>query len=133
MDKLDCIEDYFASIRAYYLFQIGRFSNQPEYKSFILEKRFLNGAKVSFISNLMLAIKEDLVDNKGNMEYQSKVFLKSLENSVLYIATKVEDGYKLSNYTFPDAATLVAIVRNKLAHGKYTIDFEMKMSAIPLF
>jgi len=124
MDKLGCIEDYFASIRAYYLFQIGRFSNQLEYKSFILDKKMLNGAKVSFISNLMLATKEDLVDNKGNMEYQSKVFLKSLENSVSYIATKVEDGYKLSNYTFPDAATLVAIVRNKLAHGKYTIDFQ---------
>lgn len=124
MDKLDYIEDYFAAIRAYHLFQIGKYSNKPEYKSFILDKRCLNGAKVAFLSNLMLAIKEDLVDNKGNMEYQSKVFLKSLENSVLYIATNVKDGYKLGNYIFPDAATLVAIVRNKLAHGKYVIDFE---------
>lgn len=124
MDKLDCIEDYFASIRAYYLFQIGKFSNMPEYKSFILDKKYLNGAKVSFLSNLMLAIKEDLVDNIGNMQYQSKVFLKSLENSVSYIATKVENGYKVGKYTFPDAATLVAIIRNKLAHGKYVIDFE---------
>ena len=73
MDKLDYIEDYFAAIRAYHLFQIGKYSNKPEYKSFILDKICLNGAKVAFLSNLMLAIKEDLVDNKGNMEYQSKV------------------------------------------------------------
>lgn len=124
MDKLDYIEDYFASIRAYYLFQIGKYSNKPEYMGYILDKRCLNGTKVAFLSNLMLAIKENLVDNKGNMQYQSKVFLQSLENSVSYMATKVEDGYKLGNYIFPDAATLVAIVRNKLAHGKYVVDFE---------
>lgn len=123
MNKIDCIEDYFASIRAYYLFQMGKFFDEPEYKNFILDKKYLNGAKVAFLSNLMLGIKEDLVDNKGNMEYQSKVFIEALENSVGMIATKVENGYKLSNYVFPDAATLVAIVRNKLAHGKYTIDF----------
>ena len=124
MDKLDCIENYFSSIRAYYLFQIGKFSNDEEYKKYILDKRYINGAKVCFLSNLMLGIKEDLVDNKGNMEYQAKVFLDSLENSVDFIANKVENGYKVGNYVFPDAPTLVAIIRNKLAHGKYTIDFE---------
>lgn len=124
MEKIDCIENYFAAIRAYCMYQIGRISNIPEYKDYILDKYCLNGTKVAFISNLMLAIKEDLVDNKGNMEYESKIFLQKLENSVNLIATKVVDGYKLSNYVFPDAATLVAIVRNKLAHGKYKIDFQ---------
>ena len=124
MDKIDCIEDYFASIRAYYLFQIGKFFNIPEYKDYILDKNCLNGTRIAFISNLMLATKENLVDNKGNMQYESKVFLEKLENSVTSVATKVKDGYKLGNYTFPDAATLVAIVRNKLAHGKYRIDFK---------
>ena len=124
MNKVDCIEDFFASIRAYYLFQIGLVQNKEEYMSFILDKRCLNGAKVSFISNIMLGIKENLVDTKGAMDYRSKTFLKSLEDSVSYVATKVESGYKIGNYVFPDAATLVAIIRNKLAHGKYKIDFE---------
>ena len=124
MDKIDCIEDYFAGTRAYYLFQIGIFENRPEYLDFILDKKYMTGAKVSFASNIMLGIKEDLVDTKGAMDYQSKVFWDSLERSVNLIATKVPNGYKLSNYIFPDAATLVAIVRNKLAHGKYKIDFE---------
>ena len=124
VDKVDCIEQYFAAIRAYHLFQIGKFFNIPGYKQYILDKDCLNGTRVAFISNLMLAAKEKIVDNKGNMEYESKIFMDALENSVTSIATKVGNGYKLSNYVFPDAATLVAIVRNKLAHGKYRIDFE---------
>ena len=124
MDKLDCVYDYFKATRAYYLFQFGIILNKEEYLQFILEKENINGAKVSFISNIMLGIKEDLINNKGANNYQSKIFINKLENLVNIIATKVPDGYKLSNYVFPDAATLVAIVRNKFAHGKYTIDFK---------
>lgn len=124
MDKLDIIEDYYVAIKAYYLFQVGKFFDMPEYKEYILDQDNLNGARVAMVSNLMLAAKEQIVDNKGNMEYGSKIFMDALENSVTFIASKVENGYKLSNYVFPDAATLVAIVRNKLAHGKYIIDFE---------
>ena len=54
---------------------------------------------------------------------KSKVFVKSLEDTVSYIATKVSNGYKIGNYIFPNAETLVAIVRNKLAHGNFKIDF----------
>ena len=124
MDKLNCIEDYFASTRAYYLYHLGNYLNRPEYLDFILDKRCLNGAKIAFISNVMLGIKEDLVDTKGAMDYRSKLFINVLERSVDYIATKVSNGYKLGNYIFPDAVTLVSIVRNKLAHGKYKIDFD---------
>ena len=124
MEKIDCIEDYFAGTRAYYLYFIGTFEKHPEYLEFILDKKYLNGAKVACVSNIMLAIKEDLVDTKGAMDYQSKVFLELMENSVGMIATKVSNGYKIGNYVFPDAVTLVAILRNKLAHGKYRIDFE---------
>lgn len=124
MEKLDIIQDYYFAIKSFYLFQSGRLFDIPEFKDYILDKDNLNGTRVAIISSLMLAAKEKIVDNKGNMEYSSKIFMDALENSVLFIATKVENGYKLSNYVFPDAATLVAILRNKLAHGKYIIDFE---------
>ena len=124
MNKIDCIEDYFAGIRAYYLYQFGAILDKPEYMDYILDKKYLNGAKVVFLSNIMLGIKEDLVETKGAMDYQSKVFLNSLENTIDFIATKVENGYKVGNYVFPDAPSVVAIIRNKLAHGKYKIDFE---------
>ena len=124
MDKINCIEDYFSGIRAYYLFKLGQFYNNLEYMSFILDKRNINASKIIFLSNIMLAIKEDLVDTKGAMNYQSKVFINSLEESVSFVATKVENGYKIGNYVFPNASTLVAIVRNKLAHGKYKMDLD---------
>ena len=124
MDKLDNIQDYYIAIKSFYLFQVGKFFDIPEYKEYILDKDNFNGARVALISNLMLAAKEKIVDNKGNMEYSSKIFMDALETSVSFIATRVENGYKLSNYVFPDAATLVAILRNKLAHGKYVIDFD---------
>lgn len=123
MDKINCIEDYFAGIRAYYLYWIGKYSSQYQFMDYILNKKALTGAKVGIIASLMLGIKENLVDNKGNLVYKSKIFLNSLERSILFIATKVEDGYKIGNYFFPDAASAVAIIRNKLAHGKYKIDF----------
>lgn len=124
MDKINCIEDYFSGIRAYYLFKLGQFYDKPEYMDFILDKRNINASKIVFLSNIMLAIKEDLVDSKGAMNYKSKVFINSLEESVNFVATKVDDGYKIGNYIFPNAASLVAIVRNKLAHGKYKMDLD---------
>lgn len=124
MGKLEGILNYFCGTKAYYLFWFGTFFNNPEIKEYILEKRHLIGARVAIISNIMLGIKEDLVENKGERVYESKVFINALEKSVSNIATKVSNGYKIGNYVFPDAETLVAIVRNKLAHGNYVNDFE---------
>lgn len=124
MDKLKCIADYYAGNKAYYLFWRGKYSGYPEWRRYILENKYFVGAQIGCISNIMLGIKEDLVDNKGGFVYESKVFLKALEDSAEVISKKVSDGYKIDNYIFPDAATVVAIVRNKLAHGKYIIDFE---------
>lgn len=121
--KLECVEEYFCSTKAFYLFYLGFYSGNQEYKKYILDKHYLNGTKIAFLSNIMLNIKEDLVDSKGNRIYDSKLYYSALESTVETIATKVENGYLLDNYLFPDAATLVAIVRNKLAHGKYYIDF----------
>lgn len=124
MDKIDCIEDYFAATRAYYLYFIGRFSNDFELMNYILDKKYLTGAKLSMISNIMLGIKEDLVDNLGYLDYRTKLFSNELEKAVDQIADKVTEGYKVGNYVFSDAATLVALLRNKLAHGNYKIDFD---------
>ncbi len=124
MEKIDCIEEYFSATRAYYLYFIGRFLNDLELMNYILEKRYLVGAKVSMISNIMLGIKEDLVENLGYLDYRTKLFTNELEKAVDQIAYKVNEGYKVGNYIFPDAATLVALLRNKLAHGNYKIDFD---------
>lgn len=110
--------------KAYYLFWFGHYYDQPELKQYMLDKRNILGCKIAIISNIMLGIKEDLIENQGERNYRSKVFLKSLEATVDNIATKVSNGYKIGDYVFPDAETLVAIIRNKLAHGNFVIDFD---------
>lgn len=124
MKKEDCLYNYFCGTRAFYLYLLGNVYNNNEYKNFILDREYLIGAKMSFISNIMLAIKEDIVSKGKNLTYDSLVFISSLEESVLYIANKVDGGYKLGNYIFSSSALLVSVVRNKLAHGDYVIDFE---------
>jgi len=123
MDKLNCIRKYIESTKAYYLFMMGNIYNVSEWKNFILNNEYLIGAKVSFIANLMLGIKEDIVDNKGSLVYESKLFINSLELAVDQIANKNGNNYIIDGFIFPDAPTVVAIIRNKLAHGKYEIDF----------
>lgn len=124
MDKLNSIKDYMTATKAYYLFWFGKYYNNDSLQQFILDKRNIIGAKIAIISNIMLGVKEDLVENMGERNYQSKVFIEALEDGVLYISTKVSNGYKIGNYVFPDAETLVAIIRNKLAHGNFKIDFD---------
>ena len=124
MNKDNYVKDYIEATKAYYLFMMGNFFDEEEWKNYILESRYLSGAKVSFISNIMLGIKEDIVKNRGELQYESRLFVNSLEQAVLMIAKYDGNNYLLDNFSFPDAASLVAIVRNKLAHGKYVIDFD---------
>ena len=124
MDKLNCIENYFTGIRAYYLYLWGVYSHNDDMKQYILDKKYINAAKVAFVSNIMLSIKEDLVDNLGARVYESKVFESELDRVVSILANKEPSGYRLGGYLFDDAPTLVAIIRNKLAHGNYIMDLE---------
>lgn len=124
MQKIDCMEDYYCGTRAYYLNFYADLNDEPELKKYIVEPNNIIGANVSLISIILLGIKEDLVLNKGELKYESKLFFKSLENAVEFISRKKDDKYFIDGYEFPDAASIVAIIRNKFAHGRYTIDFD---------
>lgn len=124
MAKVDCIMDYYLANKANILFLMGLVYRNNEYSNFILEPKNMQGAKVGCISNIILAIKEDVVENMGDLVYESKLFLNELEKAVAAIATKDGNGYKIDNYYFESASNLVATLRNKIAHGDYEIDFD---------
>lgn len=126
MNKIDCIEDYFGGTRALYYYFLGEMENIDLFKNFILDDKNQVFATVSLISILMLGIKEDLVDNMGDRVYRSKLLSNSLEKHINLIAKKKEDAYYLDNYRFDNAAEVVAIIRNKLAHGNFKIDYDNK-------
>lgn len=123
MNKRDCLFDYYNGNYVCSSFILGFFYETDNYlKISKLTKEYVNAAKVGYISNILLGIKEDLVENNNNLNYTAKKYLSELENTVETIATKTEDGYIIDNYTFKDAPTLVAVLRNKIAHGFYTVD-----------
>ena len=121
--KKDNIMDYYLGNKAYNLFLLGIIYNNPIYSEYILDKKNINATKIGCISNIFLAIKEDLV-SKDKEGYNSRILISELENNVSLIATKENNGYRINNYLFPDAPTLVSVLRNKLAHGLYTMDLE---------
>lgn len=124
MEKIDIIKQYISGSRAFYLDYIGNMENDPSLKVYICDERNMIAAKVSLISTILLGIKEDIVLNKGNLNYESKLLLDSLENSVNFIATYKNGKYYVDNYEFDNAASVVATIRNSIAHGKYLIDFD---------
>ena len=121
--KKDNIMDYYLGNKAYNLFLKGIIYNNPIYSEGILDKKNINATKIGCISNVFLAIKEELV-SKDKEGYSSRILISELENNISLIATKVDNGYMINNYLFPDAPTLVSVLRNKLAHGLYTMDLE---------
>ena len=118
------IENYYNGTKAYLLFLRSELTGKDEYKNFILEKNFQIGATLANLSDLLLVTKEDIVENEGELVYSSKVFDSCLIDSVNLIGTIEENGVKVDNYLFPDKETLVATIRNKIAHGDFEIDFE---------
>lgn len=115
--------DYYLGTKAYNLFLQGIIFNNMDYSEHILDKKYINAAKVGFISNIFLAIKESLVD-KEKEGYTAKTFIKILEDNVSFIADKKDNGYILGGYLFKDAPTLISILRNKIGHGSFTLDLE---------
>lgn len=112
---------YFEGIKKYLTFLINRFNNNIIN---VPDESELISAKVAILGNIFLSVKESLVENTGNLHFESKLFNDYLEKDVKMIAKKTVNGYVIDGYTFLDAGTMVATIRNKLAHGKYLIDYE---------
>lgn len=122
MNKIDNIIDYFDGNLAFALFISDFLYNEENNSHYICKKEHINAARVGCISNILLAIKEDLVEKKENVNYESKIFLDELENSVELLAAKTDKGYLINDYVFKDAPTVVAFLRNKIAHGDFVLD-----------
>jgi len=113
--------NYIEGVNSYLNFLINDYNNITQS---IPSKETLTSAKLAIISNMFLSIKENLVENVGNLCFSSKLLNNYLEENVSMIAKKTNQGYLADKYLFPSAGNLVAIIRNKLAHGKYLINYE---------
>lgn len=122
MKNIDMVWDYFYGNLNYY-FLLRNHIYDESYKIDI-SKQSINGAKIGMISNLMLGIKERLVEKKANLNYESKIFSEELEKCVNIISTKNADGYFIDGCYFENPSILTSTIRNKLAHGDFLLDLE---------
>lgn len=124
MDKIDSMLDYYSGAKAYSLFLLNQFAGNEYDGSYILDKKNYNAARVALISNILLGIKEEIVTKAPELKFETQIFADELAKSVSMIATKTDNGYVIDGYSFSDAATVVAMIRNKLAHGNFMFDLD---------
>lgn len=124
MDKIDSMLDYYSGAKAYSLFLLNQFVGDEYDGSYILDKKNYNAARVALISNILLGIKEEIVTKAPELKFETQIFVDELAKSVSMIATKADNGYVIDGYSFSDAATVVAMIRNKLAHGNFMLDLD---------
>lgn len=115
--KEDMLINYF---EGNLVFLLNCFNNK-EYGKHLLNKDYVFSAMMGNISNIFLNIKEELVDKDGGSH--SRIDLDDFEKSILCVADKVSNGYKIDNYVFDNPAICAETIRNKIAHGDFTIDF----------
>lgn len=120
--KLDSITKFYSGAKAYCMFLIEQHQQDGANVDYILDEELYNCARLGFIINIILSIKEDLVEKVSYHNFKSLIFLRQLEESVEVLATKTNNGYVIDNYTFDTAANLVATLRDKLAHGNFIIN-----------
>lgn len=124
MDKIDSMLDYYSGAKAYSLFLLNQFVGDEYDGSYILDKKNYNAARVALISNILLGIKEEIVTKAPELKFETQIFADELAKSVSMIATKADNGYVIDGYSFSDAATVVVMIRNKLAHGNFMFDLD---------
>ncbi|MDO4369228.1 MAG: hypothetical protein Q4C29_01680 [bacterium] len=125
MDYLKFVADYYWGTRVFAEFLLNNLYSSGK-DDFINSDKWLYAAKMGAISNIFLSIKDDIVQNNGKSNYDSKLCNGSLEKCVSIVSKKVSSGYMIDNYVFKDASSLVAVLRNKIAHGEFYCDFDKK-------
>ena len=123
MNKEKTIMEFFVGIRNYTSFYVGKFDKSQYIKLSDLTINNILSAQVSILSCLMFLVKEDIVDKIANdLTINNKILSQRISRIVL----KVKDGYKIGDYVFSDINTLLSVIRNKLAHGDFIIDYDNK-------
>lgn len=122
MEKETNILNLVGAARTYTNFIINLITRREDKTSTLLDKEYNSAAKVGFISNILLSIKEDLLEESPIARAKSKIALDSLEKVVETISIKKDSGYLIDNYYFSTREEVVLEVRNRLAHGNYKLD-----------
>lgn len=119
----ETLKIFYSGIKGYTMLLTNLLDGNAQDFEYIMDKKLLKMAGFGLSSCILLAVKENVVEGTTD-NFESKVFYNNLLESVNFIATKKADGYYIDNYKFKDAASVVGELRNKIAHGAFTLDLE---------
>ena len=119
----ETLKIFYSGIKGYTMLLTNLLDGNAQDFEYIMDKKLLKMAGFGLSSCILLAVKENVVEGATD-NFESKVFYNNLLESVNFIATKKADGYYIDNYKFKDAASVVGELRNKIAHGAFTLDLE---------
>lgn len=127
MINIDSLKKCYESNGAMLLFFQGVLREKNDMVQYILNEEFINGAKAISIVNTLLAIKEDVIENVGNLQFDSIINKSCLDKAVSKISKITNDKkYIVDGMEFDSPEILLSTIRNKFAHGDYEIDFNTK-------
>ena len=113
-------------------FEMSAISIMDEYITGILNGKYEDDRIFSPLTNLLirfviskymiLTMKEDVITKPKNSTYNNTLLFSNIEKIALAVTDKNLDGtYDMNGKIFIDPNTVVAYVRNKLAHGDYEL------------
>ena len=127
MINIDSLKKCYESNGAMLLFFQEVLRDKNDMAQYILNEEFINGAKAISTLNTLLAIKEDVIENIGNLQFDSIINKSCLDKAVSMISKVTNDKkYIVDGMEFESSETLLSTIRNKFAHGDYEIYFSTK-------
>ena len=127
MINIDSLKKCYESNGVMLLFFQEVLREKNDMAQYILNEEFINGAKAISIVNTLLAIKEDVIENIGNLQFDSIINKSCLDKAVSKISKITNDKkYIVDGMEFDSPEIILSTIRNKFAHGDYEIDFNTK-------
>ena len=121
----ECYKEYLTSTFVF-LNYIVDIDKPNEYARKIINKEYITGSKVAILANILLSIKESVVEKEQNngINFLSKIFDSALDEATNVIVSNKQDNTYILNSYKDTPSNILATIRNKFAHGKYLIDFK---------
>ncbi len=121
----ECYKEYLTGTFVF-LDYIINIDNPNGYAKEIINKEYITGSKVAILANILLSIKESVVEKEkdNGLNFLTKIFDYLINDATSIIATNKQDNtYSLDNYK-DTPSNILARIRNRFAHGGYLIDFK---------
>lgn len=129
--NMDTLKALYSGIKGYSIFLTNFLLPTGEKSDYILDKDIFNSANLALANQILLGIKEDLIDGT-KYSYETGIPQSILDEAVKEIATISHGKYYLGTEIFDTPESIIGILRNKIAHGNFKLALEEESFIVEL-